>query len=206
MVSSDIDCSKIRPGDVIAFSGTDLPSDVVKLATRSHYVHVAIVFAVMAAKNPDQTILIAESHIDTSLPSLGTGQRGMGVQFHWLSQRLALPGPVWWAGLRQPLAGDRLMKMQSWLNTLEQQRVPYDFVQAIKVGLDALIPDGLEPPKALQNLPSEHAFFCSELVTRSLQIAGVVDPTINPAAQTPAEVMTFDCLQPPVLLKATEAT
>jgi hypothetical protein len=199
MLTSETLRLPIKPGDIIAFSGTDIPSDVVKIATHSHYVHVAIVFAVTRSKHPDQTILIAESHIDTSLPSLGTGKPILGVQFHWLSQRFNLPGPIWWAALKQPLHPDRLMQMQTWLNNLEQQRVPYDFLHAIKAGIEAMIPE--VPLVALDRLPDDHAFFCSELVTRALQIAGAIAPDLNPADQTPAEVMQFPCFQAPILIK-----
>ncbi len=201
MIPDEISALPIKPGDIIAFSGTDLPSDVVKIATHSHYVHVALVFAVTPSKQRDRTILIAESHIDTSLPSLGTGKRIIGVQLHWLSQRLALPGPIWWAALQQPLPPENLLNMQTWLSTLEQNRAPYDFVDAIKVGVEALFAKELDAPKPLQHLPPEHAFFCSELVTRALQIAAVLPPTLDPADQTPAAVMQFPCFQPPVLLK-----
>jgi hypothetical protein len=192
----------IQPGDIIAFSGTDLPSTVVKLATQSDYVHVAIVFAVIPNQNPDQTVLIAESHIDTSLPSLGTGQPILGVQFHWLSQRLSLPGPVWWAALKQPLPVDRVLAMQTWLSQVERQRVAYDFLQAIQAGLEVLFSAELTLPTQLKGLKDDHAFFCSELVTRALQVAGAIAPDINAAEQIPATVMTFPCLQPPILIKS----
>jgi hypothetical protein len=45
--------------------------------------------------------------------------------------------------------------------------------------------------------------FCSELVTCALQLAGVVDETLNPSAQTPADVMEFSCFQEPVLIQGT---
>ena len=35
--------------------------------------------------------------------------------------------------------------------------------------------------------------FCSELVTKALQIAGIVDEHITPAEQTPADVVKFSC-------------
>jgi hypothetical protein len=60
-------CELARPGDVIVFTGKDIPSSVVKLATQSDYVHVAIVLAVID-EHPEGQILIAESHIDSSLP------------------------------------------------------------------------------------------------------------------------------------------
>lgn len=233
---------RIQPGDIITFSGIDLPSTVVKVATHSNYVHVAIVFSIESSlpsslqlshpnhnslrdfsleqhnindrgnpsrphdspsvvpsvlkKNKPETILIAESHIDTSQPSVGTGKRTLGVQLQWLSDRLfCAKGPVWWAPLRIPLTSEQIYTLQTWLWTVEAQGTPYDFVQAIGAGLDACDRIGLE------NTPDESAFFCSELVTCALQRVGVVSDRINPSEQTPADLMTFSCFHPPVLLQ-----
>ena len=38
--------SQINPGDIIVFSSKDLPSQIVKIATQSDYVYVAIVLSV----------------------------------------------------------------------------------------------------------------------------------------------------------------
>lgn len=188
-------CSQIKPGDVIAFSGVDAPSTVVKLATRSEYVHVAIVLSIKQQSFSDP-ILIAESHIDTSLPSVGTGEPLLGVQTQWLSKRLAtVHGPVWWAALKVRPSSDRLRKMQTWLLNLEQRQVPYDFPQAIAAGMPIL--DWLNV-----EIPTDYsALFCSELVTRALQIAGILEEQVNPSAQTPTDVMNFSCFKPLVLIQ-----
>lgn len=183
-------CQSIRIGDVITFSGQDIPSGVVKLATQSPYVHVAIVHTVDPQAPPQQAILIAESHIDISLPSVGTGKRILGVQFQWLYDRLAQnPGSAWWTALKEPLTSAQIAQMQVWLQTMESQQVPYDFMQAIGLGI------------ALENQPDDSALFCSELVTCALQIADAIDPRINPATQSPADVMQFPCFKPPILIQ-----
>lgn len=69
--------------------------------------------------------------------------------------------------------------MQAWLLEAEKQRIPYDFPQAIATGLPLLERIGLEIPEDYS------ALFCSELVTHALQLAGVLDETINPSEQTP---------------------
>lgn len=174
----------------------DAPSTVVKLATSSEYVHVAIVLSVQGDPAVDPAVLIAESHIDISLPSVGTGKRILGVQTQWLSSRLATAvGPTWWAPLKTPLQAEALDKMQTWLYSLEAQRIPYDFVQAIGAGIDLFDSIGL------CNTANDAALFCSELVTRALQIAGVLDPQINAAEQTPTDVMRFPCFKPLVLIQ-----
>lgn len=192
-------CKQIHPGDVFAFSGCDIPSSVVKMATQSCYVHVAIVLSVTETPKHPDPILIAESHIDTSLPSEGSGKVQLGVQFQRLSNRLvACQGPVWWAGLKTPLHNYQLQKMSDWLHTIEMKGVPYDFPQAIGAGVDTLDKAGFT------NQPNFDALFCSELVTRALQLAQVIDPKLNPSEQTPADVMAFPCLKQPILISPDE--
>ena len=200
--------SQLKVGDVLAFGGTDLPSDVVKLATRSCFVHVAIVFSTdLPAPSQElkdgvsqtDSILIMESHIDASLPSVGTGKCTLGVQMQWLSQRLkTYDGRLWGAPLKTPLTAEGIAAMQTWLRKMEAQRIPYDFTQAIEVGVAAFTRTQRE------HLTDYSALFCSELVTVSLQLAGALDPEINASAQTPADVMQFPCLQPPIAIAIEE--
>lgn len=188
-------CTKVKPGDVLAFATHSLPGNVVKWATRSRYVHVAIVLSVTTTHEHPDPILIAESHINMSLPSEGTGKKQLGVQFQRLSQRMvACEGSVWLAALKQPLKQDGLVKMRRWLRDVEARAVPYDFPQAVKAGIEVLDDIGLG------NRPDFKALFCSELVTRALQIAGCVEASVNPSEQTPRDVMAYDCLDTPLLL------
>lgn len=203
---------RIRPGDIITFSGFDIPSTVVKVATQSSYVHVAIVFSVRASSDAfpgaqtttqssvnqerEDTILIAESHIDSSIPSVGTGKRTLGVQLQWLSNRLACAkGPVWWAPLSTPLTITQSQTLQGWLWDVESQGTPYDFVQAVGAGMDACDHLGLE------NTPDESAFFCSELVICALQKVRVISDLINPSEQTPADLMALPYFKTPILIQ-----
>ena len=133
---------RIQPGDVIVFSGVDLPSTVIKVATHSGYVHAAIIFStgpdvwgqmngLTSMEQRSDTLLIAEAHIDTRFPSVGSGQRTAGVQLQWLTNRLTCAqGPVWWASLREPLTTNQVSTLQQWLWDDESQGTPNDFVQA----------------------------------------------------------------------------
>jgi hypothetical protein len=49
--------------------------------------------------------------------------------------------------------------------------------------------------------PNYSTLFCSELVTRALQLAGVVDSRVDPASQTLANVVSFSCFEKPVQIK-----
>jgi hypothetical protein len=187
---------QIKIGDVLTFSGNDLPSDVVRLATQSIYVHVAITHSTEPQAPPENAILIAESHVDRSLPSVGTGKRIIGVQFQWLFDRLIQhPGKTWWTPLKTPLSPENIAKLQLWLQTIESQEIPYDFFQAIGAGINQIEQLNVNPT------PDYSALFCSELVTRALQIAGAIDETLNPSQQTAAHVMQFPCFQAPRLIE-----
>jgi hypothetical protein len=179
--------SIVNPGDVIVFSGKDIPSHVVKIATQSDYVHVAIVLSVEDDREDGNCILLAESHIDKSLPSVGTGACAQGAQIQWLEQRLkTCKDPVRWSKLNPELNPAETVKLQSWLWEIEQAKVGYDYLQAIGAGM------------GICSNTDFSTLFCSELVTRALQIVGRVFPTINASTTTPAAVMAFPCLMPPI--------
>jgi hypothetical protein len=188
--------ANVKSGDVFAFSGSSLPSQVVKLATQSEYVHVAIVVWVDRRVEQNNAILIAESHVNVRLPSVGSGKRRLGVQFQWLDDRIATQtGPIWWIPLAQALDEPAIEALRDWLQLTEEAETPYDFKQAIGIGLSALGWSGLSQS-------DDQAFFCSELVTRSLQVAGVIGGDVNAAACSPDNVIHLPCFAPPVLLRA----
>jgi hypothetical protein len=187
--------ANVKSGDVFAFSGSGLPSQVVKLATQSEYVHVAIVVWVDRRVEQNNAILIAESHVNVRLPSVGSGKHRLGVQFQWLGDRIATQtGPIWWIPLVQALDEAAIAALRDWLQLTEDAQTPYDFKQAIGIGLSALGWSGLSQS-------DDQAFFCSELVTRSLQVAGVLDDSINAAACSPDNVIHLPCFAPPLLLR-----
>lgn len=178
---------QISPGDIIVFSGKDFPSNVVKIATQSDYVHVAIVLSVEDNREDGNCILLAESHIDVSLPSIGTREYRKGAQIQWLEKRLqTCKDPVRWSKLNPELNPAETVKLQGWLWEIEQSKVGYDYLQAIGAGM------------GIFGTTNFSALFCSELVTLALQIVGRVYPHINPSATTPAQVMALPCLSAPI--------
>lgn len=179
---------RVRPGDVIVFTGKDLPSSVVKVATQSDYVHVAIVLSIEPDREDHTCVLLAESHIDMSLPSVGTGSCLPGVQVQWLEERLKnMKQPVRWAALHPPLNAAETVKLQSWLWEIEQNKIGYDFIQAIGAGIGGVVSEKV-------NQTDLSALFCSELVTQALKIVGRVFPEVNPSKTTPVDVMALPCL------------
>lgn len=189
---------QMKTGDVIAFSGRGGFSEVIKWATRSIYSHVGIIMEIEMGGGFDQSILLIESTTLTTLPEAkNNGEILKGVQIHWLSKRVeTYNGSVWWVPLKNPLPQDKMIQMQSWLRDTRNKRTAYDSAQALGAGID------LFDKLGLANHPDFSTLFCSELVSKALQIAGVVAPQINPSEITPADVVNFNCLQhPPVLLK-----
>lgn len=188
---------QIKSGDVIAFSGNEGFSQLIKWATGSMFSHVGIVLNTNLSGGLGRSVLIVESTVETRVLDATNSQVIKGIQLHWLSKRvLSYNGAVWWVSQKQPLPKEGLEKMQSWLRQTHNQRVPYDYVQVMGAGLDMFERLGIVNGASLSTL------FCSELVTKALQIAGVVDPALNPSEQTPSDVVEFSCFQAGLPLKS----
>ncbi len=187
---------QMKNGDVIAFSGRGLLSNIIKLGTLSPYSHVGIVLNVEMSGGFGQSVLMIESTAQVELRDADNKEVLKGVQIHWLSKRLEMyEGKVWWVPLKDPLPPDGLAKMQTWMRETHNQKVGFDEAQMWWAGLDLFDRFGLE------NEPDFSLFFCSEFVTKSLQEAGVIAPEINPSEQTPKDVVNFPILGQPVFLK-----
>ena len=105
-------------------------------------------------------------------------------------------GSVSWLGLKNPIDPEKKAAMESWLRETHNQKVPYDYLQIYNAAIDWFDELGLS------NQPDFSTIFCSELVAKALQIAGLVDPRINPSEATPDDVIKYPCFKEPVVLKA----
>ncbi len=191
----------ISPGDVIAFSGNGLDAKIIRSFTRSPYSHVAIVLETECLNKQCQDILIAESTAYTVLPDFKEQKRLKGVQVHWLSHWLDIYktcGQAWWFPLNKKLSYDRIAQMQSWLWRLNNTRTPYAFCKSIGSWLAQNKYFNAETKGKSPNASA--GFFCSELVAEALQIAGTIDPKLNPAAHTPKDLMNIECFKEPMLI------
>ncbi|NES05210.1 MAG: hypothetical protein F6K22_21740 [Okeania sp. SIO2F4] len=191
----------ISPGDVIAFSGNGLDAKIIRSFTRSPYSHVAIVLETECLNKQCQDILIAESTAYTVLPDFKEQKRLKGVQVHWLSHWLDIYktcGQAWWFPLNKKLSYDRIAQMQSWLWHLNDRHTPYAFCKSIGSWLAQNKYFNAETKGKSPNASA--GFFCSELVAEALQIAGTIDPKLNPAAHTPKDLMNIECFQEPMLI------
>lgn len=148
------------PGDLIAFSGRDLVSDIVNATTwgwpRWSASHVAIVTC-----HPKHGICLAESTTMATRSCLIRGQRVDGVQFQSIGRRVdEYPGRVWHYPLRIPLARSVASAMNSYLLELAESECAYDLIGAVRsrTMLCAMI------QRWKQGREDLHTLFCSELV------------------------------------------
>lgn len=157
---SDI-AGNIRSGDVFAFSGNGLLSDVVKLVTHSTISHVGI--------------------------AMGDGLLAQSTAMHGRSEVFESPlaqyiegydGIVWW----MPLSDDvhRRLNKEKFLAFLRRvNHEPYNLPGAIEAGLH------------LNHCTSDYShLFCSELAAEALEESGVPIP-MRPEFTLPCDLCKF---------------
>ena len=159
---------ELKTGDVIAFSGKGLVSNLIKWKTDSDISHVGIVLDT-SVENLGKVVFLIESTTLVTIPDAITKELWKGVQIHTLSNRVnTYDGKMWVYPLKYPLAEDKKNAMQAWLRKKHYKRTPYDTVQALGSGID-LLSDTLTG-----NEQDFSQLFCSELVVKALQIGGVI--------------------------------
>ena len=135
------------------------------------------------------SIMLIESTSLRNIPDAIYNEIIKGVQIHFLSRRLeSYDGKAWWLPLKEDLNGFEKNKLQNWLRKKHYERTPYDSFQAIGAGADLF-----DMVLGIENEPDFSSLFCSELVTKALQVGGVVSSDINPSEQTPEDVANFEC-------------
>lgn len=181
--------NSMKTGDVIAFSGNGKVSQIIKWKTASPYSHVGIVLDTQTQSGIGKAVLMMESTALCKQPDDLSGKIINGVQIHFLSKKLEVyNGKAWWLPLKELLPHYAAFNMQLWLRQTRTKRVNYDVIGAIQAGVDLL-----EWIPGIHNEPDFSSLFCSELVTKALQVAGVIADDINPSEQTPADVVKFGC-------------
>jgi hypothetical protein len=174
---------RILPGDLIAFSGRGLVSNLIKLFTFSRVSHVGV----MLTSN-----LIIES---TSLDGF------KGVTMNPLSRRLEIyPGRVWLYPLAPgPRAKFDYPAFHGFLTSMEGR--PYDFKQCLGMIWKPLT--RLPRPFCLPfyNWEDLSKVFCSELAAAAYQKAGVLDPALDFSEISPADLAKSPIFSAPYRLK-----
>lgn len=184
--------SGFRTGDLVAFGGKSRISRGIKSFTKSKVSHVALMLREPLIAALGDTVFIAESTIETTLPDALHGEILKGVQIHRLSQRLdTYDGEAWWWPL--PHRHHRWPgkeRMIAWLLQTHAKRVKYDAWQAIGAGVDFWDAFGVRNERDFSTL------FCSELVLAALQEWGILPPVpdLNPSEEIPVDCYKIcDC-------------
>lgn len=177
--------SRMRAGDVLAFSGKGEFSEIIKWATRASVSHVGVVLQTkLLIEGEPQMGMFNEVLESTSLDGFS------GVVKSRLSDRLdTYDGEVWWLPLRRDLH-EAMDKKTFYDFLLHQVRKPYDMPQAIRSALDAM--DRVPLVGGLTHNKEDFAkFFCSELVAAGLEAGGVVQ-NVNASEVTPIDLCMFN--------------
>ena len=157
--------SELRPGDVLAFAGHGLISQVVQAVTGSGISHVGIVMS----GGPAPARIIESTSLD--------GFTGV-TDGLFLARIPQYNGQVWWYPLSpENRAKCRPLTFAAWLD--EQNGDRYATWEAIEC--------------AFQVHHAQHSgeWFCSELVTNALKLAGVLGPHVDPDMTRPCDVVKF---------------
>lgn len=183
--------TKMKTGDLIAFSGKSRISNIIKAGTNSDISHVGMVFETDIMG--DGRVEIIESTSLTTLPDTHTGEIRKGVQRQMLSQRMDMyEGQVYWQPLNIKLGVAEQARMFSWLYCKWASKVKYDTVGAIVAGVDIV---------DIINEPDFSTLFCSELVAEGYRLAGLLPENYNASEATPADVVKFAFLGARVQIK-----
>lgn len=182
-------------GDVVAFSGKGAVSNIIKWKTGSDISHVGMVLESEFIVGEKRIVLIESTSL-VNIPDLRTRELIKGVQQQHLSQRLdSYEGQAYYYELKTVVDDFRKNTMYNWLMSKHASRTPYDSVQALGSAIDLLDNMGFE------NKPDFSSLFCSEMVTKVLQLGDFLPSAINPSEQTPADVIAYDCFKERVQIK-----
>lgn len=170
--------TSIPDGSVLACKGKGFTSMIIRWWTglinfRPCPSHVAIVF-----RTPEGKRFVWESTTLSGVPDAIDGEKRDGVQAHYLDRFLdAYNGRVSVYPLDPPLTTPETEAALKYLQDRHNAKTPYDKEGAI---------DSASPDHAQRD---DSKLFCSELVTRALQLAGRVSQSVNYSEQTPCDVV-----------------
>ncbi len=176
--------AQMKAGDVIAFSGKGDFSEVIKWATRAPVSHVGVILQTkLLIDQNEQPGMFNQVIESTTLNGFS------GVSISRLSDRIeTYDGEIWWLPIEKGL-WNKMDKKAFYDFLIHQDHKPYDMPQAIKSALDAF--DSVPVAEKLTHNKEDFArFFCSELVTASLEAAGAIS-AINASEVTPIDLCSF---------------
>ncbi|MGR0482165.1 MAG: hypothetical protein ACTFAL_12375 [Candidatus Electronema sp. V4] len=179
---------RMRPGDVIAFSGKANISELIKSVTMSDVSHVGVILQTKVLN--DKTGRFFNEIIEST-----TGNGVFGVTTSKMRKCLDLyEGEVWWLPLDEKIRATRFNEREFYDFLFNQKGKYYDTPQAVKSALDLLdsLPFDINGPTL--NKEDFSKFFCSELVAAAFERAGVTGP-INASEVTPIDLCRWRIYQ-----------
>lgn len=187
--------AKMQTGDLIAFSGNSKASKMIKWKTDSHISHVGIVY-----RNDGDRVVIIESTSKSTNEDIMLKEYVKGVQQQYLSKRIeGYNGKVYWKPLEKTIS--HFNNMMLWLHNTHGKRTKYDSLQAFGAGIDFWDDFGI-----FKNERDYGKLFCSELVSKALQVGNVISEDINPSEETPDDVWKYNCYGEHVELQNVQST
>ncbi|MDD2598956.1 MAG: hypothetical protein PHO37_07015 [Kiritimatiellae bacterium] len=173
---------RIKPGDMIVFSGRKRFERLIRLVTRSIISHVGVVCRTGKSVDVMESVGLKQNR-------KGGGEGG-GVQCRQLAKLVeSYDGLMWWLPLSESSRSRfDLEKFTQFLKLAEGKQ--YDIPQAICAVLD-VIDDNPFFNLSTYSQRDFSKFFCSELAAAALQAAGVITQ-LNPSEVTPANLCAFN--------------
>ena len=176
----------MKPGDVIAFGGKGHFSEIIKFATFSNVSHVGVI---LQTKIPEDD----SGRFFNQIIESATINGFSGVNISRFSDRLTYEGDLWWLPLKKEIR-ENSFNQKLFFDFLFKQakdRKQYDMPQALNSAIDALdkLPFDVNGPG--YNREDFSKFFCSELVSAGLEIAGAVG-SVNTAEVTPIDLCRWN--------------
>ncbi len=174
---------RMKPGDVIAFSGKSDFSEIIKMVTFSEVSHVGVILQTQIADH-------ADGRFFNQIIEAGTVRGFSGVNISRFSERLEeYHGAMWWLPIKADLRANA-QAHKSFYNFLfghAEARTGYDLPQALKSAADMFDKGvfGINGP--FYNKEDFSRFFCSELVAAGLERAGVTG-SVNASEVTPIDL------------------
>lgn len=172
---------RVKPGDIIAFSGKNRFSRLARLATGSIISHVGIVCEIGNGLHLIESVSFKQKSDSDKDPS--------ELCHKQINSRIdKYNGLVWWL----PLSADsRALLSQEKLCSflLSTDSKSYDIPQAIRAVLDMIEENSFFDLSAYKQEDLD-TFCCAEMAAAALEAGGVIE-NINPSAVTPASLCSF---------------
>lgn len=178
---------KMQPGDVIAYGGYSVPSEIIKWTTKSRVTHLGVVLQTRSISDRTDTRffnLVVESTM---------WEHGfLGVGMGRLSNRLvAHPGEAWWLPLSDAVRA-RFDELTFFNFLFDSEYKPFDVPQAVQAAIDYNLRQGGDIASSFHNHEDLTKFFCSELVAGALRAAGLVPQGIDASEVTPIDLCQWN--------------